>query len=79
MSERPEYPKGAFWLDRDVAEHVIIVADKYFGGNRDLALNELVRVTMAMYAKPDDMWAGIERQKLAHWRGEREQRLNGER
>lgn len=74
MTERPEYPEGAFWLDRDVVEFLNVIAEKYFGGNRDLALNEMVRVTMAMYNKPDDMWAAVDRHKWAHQRGQSEAR-----
>lgn len=74
MSERPDYPEGAFWLDRDVVQFLYVIADKYFGGNRDLALNEMLRITMAMYQKPGDLWAGVEQHKWAHIRGETERR-----
>ena len=64
--EVPDWAK--LWLDRDVAEFLHKIADEHFDGNVELTLNELIRILKAMYNKPDDMWAGIEAQNLAHHR-----------
>lgn len=64
-----DIPESAqLWLERDVAEFLHQVADEYFDGDRPLALNELLRIPMAMYAKPSDVWAAIEQQNAAHVR-----------
>jgi hypothetical protein len=68
--EVPDWAK--VWFDRDVAEWLHVIADKYFAGNVELAMNEMLRITMAMYNKPDDRWAGIEEHRRAHARGEAE-------
>jgi hypothetical protein len=65
--EVPDWAK--VWLDRDVAAWLHVQADRFFGGNVDLALNEFLRVVMEMSAKPDDPWAGIEAHRRAHARG----------
>lgn len=68
--EVPDWAK--VWLDHDVATWLHVIADKYFAGNVELAMNEMLRVTMAMSTKPDDPWAGIMAQQKAHSRGQRE-------
>lgn len=73
MATTDEVPDWAkLWLDRDVAQFLHVLADKYFGGNVELTMNELLRISMAMYNKPDDRWAGIEAHRRAHARGESE-------
>lgn len=68
--EVPDWAK--LWLDRDVAVWLHEIADKYFGGNIELTLNEMLRVPMAMSAKPDDPWAGIMAHQKSRSRGEYE-------
>jgi hypothetical protein len=67
--EVPDWAK--VWLDLDVAAWLHEVADKYFAGSVQLALNEMLRVPMAMSQKPDDRWVGLEAKKKAHEAGER--------
>ena len=61
MSERPvvnDIPETALlWLDRDVAAWLHRVADRDFGGDRQLALNGELRATMAADPVRDDPWA----------------------
>lgn len=66
--EVPDWAK--VWLDRDVAAWLHLQADKYFGGDINLTLNEMLRIPMAMSAKPDDPWAGITAHRQARSAGE---------
>lgn len=75
MASREEVPDPEqVWIDPDVGKWLHLIADKYFGGNVSLCLNELVRISMAMYAKPDDHWVATEAHNIAHLRGEAEVR-----
>lgn len=64
--EVPDWAK--LWLEPDVAAFLHRVADSYFNGDVNLALNEVLRINVAMYEKPNDMWAGIVAQNEAHVR-----------
>lgn len=75
MSERPDYPEGAFWLDKDVADWLVVIADRHFAGDRDMAMNEMLRVVMEIWKKPNDLWAGVHRHGNALLAGQRAQRL----
>lgn len=68
--EVPDWAK--VWLDRDVATWLHLIADKYFAGDVGLALNEMLRIPMAMHNKPDDPWAGIMAHRWSKARGEDE-------
>lgn len=71
--EVPDWAK--IWLERDVASWLHVIADRYFAGNTELALNEMLRIPMALSTKPDDPWAGIEAHRKAKMRGEYEQKM----
>jgi hypothetical protein len=60
-------------LDLDVAKWLRGIAVEFFGGDVQTALNEMLRVPMAMNASPDDPWAGIEARLAAKQRGLRQQ------
>jgi hypothetical protein len=62
------------WIDADVGRWLHLIAGKYFGGNVSLCLNEIIRISMAMYNKPDDLWVATERHNLAHEKGATEAR-----
>lgn len=54
-SKGPDW--SSIWLDPDVAQWLHEQAERLFGGDTGLALNEFIRVLMAMERQPDDMWA----------------------
>jgi hypothetical protein len=70
--EVPDWAK--VWLDRDVAQWLHTTADREFGGNVELCMNEMLRVVMAVSTKPDDPWAGVERHRRAFARGAADRR-----
>jgi transposase-like protein len=75
MSSSGESPSPEqVWIDADVGRWLHVIADKYFGGNVSLCLNEIVRISMAMYNKPDDHWVATEAHNIAHQRGAAEAR-----
>lgn len=72
MSTTDEVPDWAkLWLADDVAAWLHKIAVTYFGGDVEMALNEMLRVPMAMSSQPDNPWAGIEAQLAARERGRR--------
>ncbi len=51
----PEWAK--IWLDMDVATWLHEQADRHYGGNVELALNETLRAVKARMTNPGDLWA----------------------
>lgn len=54
--------RDPLWLDLDVAEYLHQIADAYYDGDVEQAMNACIRAVMAAEKAPDDPWAGISQQ-----------------
>lgn len=59
MSESPDRAVNPLWLAEDVAEFLHDLADKEFGGDVELAMNESIRAIMVAMQEPDNPWAAV--------------------
>lgn len=50
------------WLALDVAEYLHKIADAYYDGDVEMAMNACIRAVMAAEQAPNDPWAGISQQ-----------------
>lgn len=57
------------WLDRKVAVWLHEVADQYYGGNVETAMNEALKAVMKAEQNPEDRWAAISWQAASRRRG----------
>lgn len=59
MSESPDREIRPLWLDEDIAVFLHELADREFGGDVELAMNDCLRAIMDAMAQPNDPWAAV--------------------